>query len=132
MGEADRVVAAPRTRAALLAILYVMLLLVVISEARTVFVALAEKDRFIQALPGTAGRWFPVFVATSAAAGITAILVGARMRWAVWLNLAIGLWSILLLVVIGAPAVNALIVLVACAVTTGVPFLTWMRDGRLG
>jgi hypothetical protein len=43
-------------------------------------------------------------------------------------NLAIGAWSILLLILVRAPLTNAAVVAVACAVTVGVPLLTWMRE----
>ncbi|MFL6721940.1 MAG: hypothetical protein ACJ8FT_09095 [Sphingomonas sp.] len=114
----------------LMIVFYVTITLVVLSEARTVWLALAERQRFIDYLPPVAGASLPVFVATSAAAGLNAVLVGARVRWAVWLNIAIGVWSIFLLEIIGAPQANAWIVAIACAVTAGVPFLTWMRDPR--
>jgi hypothetical protein len=110
-------------------LLYLTIALVVVSEARTVMVALLDHARFVRALPGTEGPFFAVFVATSAVAGINAILVGARLRWAVWLNILIGLWSIFLLLLVGAPLLNALVVAVACTITVGVPLLTWMRDG---
>jgi hypothetical protein len=117
-----------RKRQLAFVILYATLALVVISEARTVFLAMFEPERFLRALPGVARAWLPVIIATSAAAGIAAILVGARVRWAVWLNLAIGLWSILLLNLVRAPATNSAIVSAACTISVGVPLLTWMRD----
>lgn len=107
---------------------YAMVALVIVSEVRTVWIALADTPRFYNYLPGVRGPFFPVFVATSAAAGVNTFLVGARVRWAVWLNPAIGVWSIILLQLVHAPRANSAIVAVACAVTTGVPLATWMRD----
>lgn len=115
-------------RRALLIAFYTTLALVIVSEARTVFVALIERDRFVATVPAARGAWLRVIVATSAAAGLNAILVGLRIRWAVWVNLAIGAWSILLLILVRAPLTNAAVVAVACAVTVGVPLLTWIRE----
>jgi hypothetical protein len=109
------------------AFFYVMVVLVVISELRTVWLALAERQRFLAYLPGVKGAFYSVFIATSAAAGLNALLVAARFRWAVWLNIGIGAWSILLLQLVHAPAVNSLVVAIACLVIAGVPLVTWMR-----
>jgi hypothetical protein len=107
-----------------------MLALVIVSEMRTVWFAIADRQRFIAYLPGTNGPLLPIFVATSALAGINAVLIGLQRRWAVWLNIAIGFWSILLLRLAHAPPANSIIVAIACAVTSVIPFLTWMRDAR--
>jgi hypothetical protein len=119
-------------RRALLILFYVTATLVVVSEARTVWLALADKQRFLDLLPGTNGPFFAVFVMTSALAGLNAVLVGLRLRWAVWLNIAIGIWSILLLQLVRAPLANSIIVAIACGVTSGVPLITWMRDPAEG
>jgi hypothetical protein len=66
-------------------------------------------------------------VLTSALAGLNAVMVAARFRWAVWLNVAIGVFSIVLLQIVGAPAVNSFVVAIACAIVAGVPLMTWMR-----
>ena len=100
-------------RRALLILFYVTATLVVVSEARTVWLALADKQRFLDLLPGTNGPFFAVFVMTSALAGLNAVLVGLRLRWAVWLNIAIGIWSILLLQLVRAPLANSIIVAIA-------------------
>ena len=67
---------------------------------------------------------------TSAAVGATAIMIWLHRRWAVWLNLFLGLWSIALVEVVEGPRVTQLIILVAWAVTTFLPIILW-RDERV-
>ena len=57
-------------------------------------------------------------------------MIWLRRRWAVWLNLFLGLWSIALVAVVDGLRVTQLVILVACAVTTFLPMILW-RDERV-
>jgi hypothetical protein len=103
----------------------------VLSAAQTVWVALADRPRYEMIFPGARGAWFWATATMSALAGLNAIFIGLRQRWAVWLNPLIGVASIGLLQLVGGPRMNQLIVFVACALST---FLPWYlaRESRPG
>jgi hypothetical protein len=55
--------------------LYLILTAVILSEARTVWVALSDRDRFEAVFPGAVGAMFYVAVVTSVCAGADAVAV---------------------------------------------------------
>jgi len=63
--------------------LYLVLAAVILSEARTVWVALTDRARFEAVFPGAAGAMFYVAVLTSVCGGANAIAVWLRQKWAV-------------------------------------------------
>ena len=83
--------------------LYLILAAVIVSEARTVWVALGDRQRFEAVFPGAVGAMFYVAIIASGCAGANAIAVWLRQGWAVWANVVIGLWSIALVALLGGP-----------------------------
>lgn len=93
--------------------LYFILTAVILSEARTVWVAPSDRARFEAVFPGAVGAMFYVAVVTSVCAGVNAIAVWLRQKWAVWANLVIGLCSIGLVALLGGPRSSQSIILCA-------------------
>jgi hypothetical protein len=106
-------------------ILRLMLLLVVVSEINSIWVGVADKPRYVAVFPGAAGALYYVTLFTSLAAAMNCLMIWRRKRWAVWLNILIGLWSISLIEIVGGPRNNEWLVLIACATTTILPFALW-------
>ena len=95
--------------------LYFVLAAVVLSEIRTVWIAITARDRFAQVFPGAVGFMYYLAVVTSASAGLTAIAVWLRQKWAVWANVIIGAWSILLVGMLGGPRASQVVIFCATA-----------------
>src|ERR1700730_12013566 len=95
--------------------LYFVLAAVVLSEVRTVWIAISAPDRFRQVFPGAVGFTFYITVVTSTSAGLNAIAVWLRQKWAVWANVVIGAWSILLVGIIGGPRTSQVVIFCASA-----------------
>lgn len=109
----------------LTAMLYLVLLAVALSAVQTIWIALADTPRYQSVFPGAQGRLYWITVASSAVAGLNAILIAFRKQWAVWLNPFIGLASIGWLRLVGSPPGNQAVVLVACFVSTYLPWYLW-------
>jgi hypothetical protein len=107
--------------------LYLVLTAVILSEARTVWVALNDRTRFEAVFPGAVGAMFDVAVVTSVCAGANAVALWLRQKWAVWANLVIGLWSIALVALLGGPRSSQIII--ACA-TLGVLIFSLLLPER--
>jgi hypothetical protein len=93
--------------------LYLILTAVILSEARTVWVALNDRDRFEAVFPGAVGAMFYVAVVTSVCAGADAVAVWLCQGWAIWANLVIGLSSTVLVTLLGGPHSSQIIILCA-------------------
>src|SRR5215470_6125975 len=107
--------------------LYLVLAAVILSEARTVWVALTDRARFEAVFPGAAGAMFYVAVLTSVCAGANAIAVWLREKWAVWANVVIGFWSIGLVALLGGPRSSQ--IAISCA-TLGVLIFSLLLPER--
>ena len=106
-------------------VLHLMLLLVVLSELNSIWIGIAHRPRYSAVFPGAKGALYYVSLLTSFAAGTNCIMIWRRKRWAVWLNILIGLWSIGLIEVVHGPRNNEWVVLMACSTTTVLPFAIW-------
>jgi hypothetical protein len=93
--------------------LYLVLAAVVLSEIRTVWIAITARDRFTHVFPGAVGFMYYVTVITSALAGSNAIAVWLRQKWAVWSTVIIGGWSVLLVGMLGGPRTSQVVILCA-------------------
>jgi hypothetical protein len=93
--------------------LYLVLAAVILSEARTFWVALTDRARFEAVFPGAAGAMFYVAVLTSVCAGANAIAVWLRQKWAVWANVVIGFWSMGLVALLGGSRSSQIAILCA-------------------
>src|ERR1700730_16156685 len=112
-------------------VLYVTLLLVVLSEVNTLWIGVTNPARFRYTFPGATGALFVVALSTSLAAGLNAVMIWLRKRWAVWLNIVIGLWAMGLIEILQGPRVNELVILVACALSTALPLVLWDSSMRV-
>jgi hypothetical protein len=95
--------------------LYFVLAAVVLSEIRTVWIAITARNRFTQVFPSAVGFMYYIAVVTSASAGVNAIAVWLRHKWAVWANVVIGAWSILLVGILGGPRASQVVIFFATA-----------------
>jgi hypothetical protein len=112
-------------------VLYVTLLAVVVSTAQSIWVGITDPARYQQAFPLAQGALYGLSQFTSGAAGLNAVLIAFRTRWAIWLNPVIGLSSIVLLASVGSPRTNQIVVAIACMVSTLLPVhLGWARAIR--
>lgn len=119
------------THRALGTLLRVVLLLVIAAEINTVRIALTDPSRYVATFPGATGPMFFATLATSLAAGLNAVLIWFRMRWAIGLNVLIGLLSIAMIELVRGPGSSQLVVLSTCAVTTLLPMILWHRGAPL-
>jgi len=106
--------------------LYVSLAAVILSEIRTVWVAIADRTRFLSVFPGAVGVMYYIAVVTSACAGANAIAVWLRQRWAIWANVVIGIWSILLVRILSGPRASQITIL--CATVAVLIFALLLPD----
>jgi len=95
--------------------LYVVLAAVILSEIRTVWVALTDRVRFTLVFPGAVGVMYYVAVVTSVCAGVNAVAVWLKHRWAIWANVVIGVWSIILVGITVGPLGSQIIIFFATA-----------------
>jgi hypothetical protein len=102
-----------------------MLALVVLSSIQSIWIGLADKAAYLKVFPGAAGLLYYVCLLTSLVAGVNCVFIWIRKRWALWLNVIIGTWSIALVEIVGGPRMNELVILVACATTTLLPLALW-------
>jgi hypothetical protein len=68
---------------------------------------------------------------TTAIVAITAVLLRLGKRWAIAVNVVIGVWSVVLIQIAGGPFVNQEIVVFACAVTTALSLAVARRRSGL-
>jgi hypothetical protein len=115
------------THRLLSALLHVSLLLVVVAEANSVWIGITDTPRYLAAFPGATGPLFAATIATSAAAGVNALMIWLRQPWAIRANLVIGPLSVALIELARGPRANELIVAVAWALTTFLPLVVWRR-----
>ena len=106
-------------------VLHVMLLLVLLTELRSIWTGVADKPRYLAVFPGAVGTLYYATLVTSFAAGVNCVFIWLKKRWALWVNAIIGMWSIALIEIVRGPRVNEAIVLVASTVTTVLPLLLW-------
>ena len=106
-------------------VLHLMLLLIVLSEINSIWIGIAHKSRYLTVFPGTIGALCYITLVTSFAAGVNCVMIWLRKRWAVWLNILIGLWSISLIEIVHGPRTNEWVVLTACTTTTVLPLAVW-------
>ena len=109
-------------------ILRLMLILVVLSTIQSIWIGITNKPRYLAVFPAAGGGLYYLTLLTSCAAGANCVAIWRRKRWAVWLNILIGFWSITLIRIVGGPAANQWVVLVASATTTILALLVWDRE----
>jgi hypothetical protein len=97
----------------------VALALVIWAELSSLWVSFTDPGRYAIAFPRAVGMLYTLTQITTAIVAITAVLLWLGKRWAIPLNVAIGMWSVVLIQIAGGPFVNQVIVVVACAITTG-------------
>lgn len=102
-----------------------MLLLVVLSSIQTIWFGMTNRSAYTAVFPGATGALYYICLLTSLAAGLNCVFIWLRRRWAIWLNVLIGIWSIILIEIVGGPRFNELVVLIACATTTLLPLVVW-------
>ena len=112
-------------RRALTAGLYLVLAAVVVSTIQSIWIGVTDTPRYQAVFPGARGLLFWLTLMLSALAGLNAMFIALRQRWAVWINPAIGISSIVLLAVVGSPHSNQVVVAVACTVTTLLAWYLW-------
>jgi hypothetical protein len=117
-------------RKTLTLILHLMLLLVVLSALNSIWIGVANKPRYLSVFPGAVGALYYLTLLTSFASGANCVMIWRKKRWALWLNILIGLWSISLIEIVHGPRNNEWIVLIACATTTVLPFWLWRSGER--
>ena len=115
----------------LTAVLYLMLAAVVVSTVQSIWIGLTDTARHQRVFPGAQGGLYWLSQLMSGTAGLNALFIALRRRWAIWLNPVIGLASVGTLASVGSPWRNHLIVIVACAVSTVLPcYLGWVQASR--
>ena len=111
-------------------VLRLMLILVVLSSVQSIWIGLTNRPRYLRVFPGAMGGLYYLTLLTSFGAGANCVAIWQTRRWAVWLNILIGAWSIALIGIVGGPRANQWVVLAASATTTVLPFLVWERAAR--
>ena len=102
-----------------------MLLLVVLSTINSIWIGVANKPKYLTVFPGANGALYYLTLLTSFTAGANCVMIWRRKRWALWLNVLIGIWSISLIEIVRGPRNNEWVVLIACATTTILPLCVW-------
>ena len=98
--------------------LRVALTLVIWAELSSLWVSFTDPARYAIAFPAAVGPWYAVTQVTTMLVAITSVLLWLGQRWAIPLNVALGVWSVILIQITDGPFVNQLIVVIACTVTT--------------
>jgi hypothetical protein len=111
-------------------ILHLMLLLVVLSSINSIWTGIAHKEKYLAIFPGANGMFYYLSLLTSFVAGLNCLMIWRRKRWALWPNILIGIWSISLIVIVHGPRNNEWVVLIACTITTVLPFAVWGSHKR--
>ena len=112
------------------AVLYVLLLAVVVSCLRSVWIGLFDVARYRAAFPGAVGVLYPATLIASFGAAVTAVFIAFRKRAAVLANPFVGFASILLLEFAHGPRINQLVVLTTTTLTTVIPWYLWFIGSR--
>ena len=94
------------------------LAMVIAAELNSLWVAFTDLDTYLKVFPRATGMLFILTVLTSAAAAVNAVMLWIGKRWAIRVNVLIGVVSIVLIEIAGGEMSNQLIVLAACGVTT--------------
>ena len=113
-------------RRILCTVVYAVLVVVVGSCLRSVWIGLTDADRYQAAFPGAHGALLWATLLASFLAAANAILIGLRTRWAILANPLIGLVYITLLEVVDGPASSQVIVVMATALSTAIPWYLWV------
>jgi len=106
-------------------LLHLVLLSVVVSCFHSIWVGLMAPERYHAVFPGAQGAMYWVTQSLSLAAGVNSILIALQKRWALLINPAIGVLSILVIEVVRGPRVNEVVVLVACTLSTAIAWWLW-------
>jgi hypothetical protein len=106
------------------------LALVIWAELSSLWVSVTDPARYAIAFPKALGAWYPITQLTTLLVAVTAVLLWLGQRWAIALNVALGVWSVVLIGITEGPLVNQLIVMTACTVTTALALVQW--KGRRG
>jgi hypothetical protein len=112
-------------------LLYLVLLSVVVSCFHSVWVGFTARERYQAVFPGAQGPMYWATQSLSFAAGVNSILIALRKRWAILVNPAIGVLSILAMEIVQGPRVNEVVVLVACTLSTGIAWWLWGVRSRV-
>ena len=112
-------------RRTLTGVLYLVLAAVVVSTLQSIWIGLTDTPRYQAVFPGARGALFWLTLMLSALAGLNAMFIAFRQRWAIWINPAIGIASIGLLAVVGSPHSNQVVVAVAFTVSTLLGWYLW-------
>jgi hypothetical protein len=96
----------------------VALAVVIWAELSSLWVGFTDRERFTIAFPKAVGALYVTTQLTTAVVAVTAVMLWLGRRWAIPLNVAIGIWSVVLIQIAAGPIVNQLIVVIACTVTT--------------
>jgi hypothetical protein len=118
-------------RRAFTVLLYLVLLAVVMSCFHSIWVGLMARQRYQAVFPGAQGTMYWVTQSLSLAAGVNSILIALRKRWAILINPAIGVLSILAIEIIRGPRINEVVVLVACTLSTVIAWWLWGVRARV-
>ena len=118
-------------RRAFTLLLYLLLLSVVVSCFHSIWVGLIARERYQAVFPGAQGTMYWVTQSLSLAAGVNSILIALHKRWAILMNPAIGVLSILAIEIVRGPRVNEVVVLVACTLSTAMAWWLWGVRSRL-
>jgi hypothetical protein len=118
------------TRRLLTVVVYVVLLAVGVSCFRSVWVGMVARPQYEAVFPGARGGVYWATQGLSLAAGVNSILIGLRRRWAIMVNPAIGLLSIVAIEMARGPRANEGVVLVACSVSTVLAWHLWGTPAR--
>jgi hypothetical protein len=94
---------------------------------QSIWIGVTDTPRYHSVFPGARGLLFWLTLMLSALAGLNAMFIALRQRWAVWINPVIGVSSIVLLAVAGSPRSNQVVVAVACTVSTLLAWYLWWR-----
>jgi hypothetical protein len=117
------------TRGLLTLTLYATLTSVMVSTLQSVWIGVTDNARYLAAFPRATGILYPLTLLTSILAGANCIMILQRKRWAIWLNIGIGAFSIVQLELAGGPRISEAVVVVACTITTVLPLLLWNEVG---
>ena len=118
-------------RRAFTVLLYLVLLSVVVSCLHSIWVGLIARERYQAVFPGAQGTMYWVTQALSLAAAVNSLLIALQKRWAILMNPAIGVLSILAIEIVQGPRVDEAIVLVACTLSTAIAWWLWGARPRV-
>jgi hypothetical protein len=112
-------------------LLYLVLLSVVVSCFHSIWVGVMAPERYRAVFPAAQGPMYWITQSLSLAAGVNSILIALRKRWAILINPAIGVLSILAIEIVRGPRFNEAVVLVACTLSTAIAWWLWGVRSRV-